>query len=84
MAGVIEIEDLEEHYRCKHCGSKLLVKIYDNRYIASSDFLTDFPGWCHTCLVEHCLKTSCRECTVRDNEECSFSYMKEYYMSVED
>jgi hypothetical protein len=84
MAGLIEIEDLEEYYRCKQCGSKLLVKIYNGRYIGSSDFLAEFPGWCLTCLVEHCVKTDCQACEVKDKEECSFSYMKEFYMTEGD
>ena len=81
MAGLIEIEDLEEYYRCKQCGSKLLVKIENNRYICSSDFIVEFPGWCHTCLVVHCVKTDCKSCKIKDRQDCSFAYMKDFYMT---
>jgi hypothetical protein len=84
MADLIEVEDLEEYYRCKQCGSRLLVKIYDDRYIGSSDFLAEFPGWCYTCLVEHCCKTDCNTCKVKDKEDCSFSHIKDFYLSDED
>ena len=84
MADIIEIEDLEEYYRCKQCGSKLLVKIDNDRYIASSDFIIEFPGWCHTCLIEHCVKTDCKACKIKDKQDCSYAYMKDFYMTEDD
>jgi hypothetical protein len=84
MADIIDVEDFEEYYRCKRCCSKLLVKIYDDRYIGSSDFLPEFPGWCFTCLVEHCCRTDCNACKVKDKEDCSFSHIKDFYLSDED
>jgi hypothetical protein len=62
----------------------LLVKIYDGRYIGSSDLVEEFPGWCYTCLAEHCCATDCAICNIKDKEDCSFKSMKEFYLTRDD
>lgn len=74
------LENIDLYKTCKHCGSTLLYTAGTNDYLASSDFLENFPGWCHTCLVEHCLATNCESCTVAsDPATCSFKVTKEIY-----
>lgn len=69
------LANLEDYRVCKQCGTELLYAAED-RYIASSDFLEDFPGWCYTCLSEHCTTTDCESCTVADHATCSFIEIK--------
>lgn len=69
------LANLEDYRVCKHCGCELLYATED-KYIASSDFLEDFPGWCYTCLSEHCAATNCEACKVADPATCSFVEIK--------
>ena len=80
MEDNLNTTDLEEYYRCKQCGSNLLVKIYDGYYVCKSDFVEEFPGWCRTCLIDHCCETDCTTCTIKDKEDCSFIDIKELYL----
>lgn len=71
----------EDYRSCKQCNSDLLYKVADDRFIASGEFLENFPGWCHTCLAEHCNNTDCSLCTVsKDTENCSFKGLKNIYI----
>ena len=70
--------NLEAFKKCKQCGSDLLFSTTEGHFIASSDFLEEFPGWCYSCLVEHCQNTDCSECKVStDPSVCSFKRVKE-------
>ena len=72
--------NIEKYKTCDHCSCELLYPVSDKRYIASSDFIPEFPGWCFTCLVEHCLDTGCEQCTVAANPAtCSFKETKKIY-----
>lgn len=63
---------------CKQCGAELLFSTTEGHFIASSDFLEDFPGWCYSCLVEHCEVTDCMTCAIsKDPSICSFKKVKE-------
>ena len=70
----------ENKDECVHepqgCGKKLLYKLDANRYIESSDFLEDFPGWCYNCLLEHCVNTKCADCDIKSEADCSFVEIK--------
>jgi hypothetical protein len=69
--------DIEKYRTCKQCGSELLFFTDANKYIASSDFLEDFPGWCYTCLAKHCSKCACEVCNIpEDHTVCSFASVK--------
>lgn len=71
------IENFDKYHECKTCGAELLYKTSDTDYIASSDFIEDFPGWCYPCLVEHCSNQNCDSCTVSaDPQNCSFKEVK--------
>lgn len=75
------VENFDQYKTCSICGAELLYLTSENTYIASSDFVEDFPGWCYTCLAEHCTNTDCSKCTVStDPGNCSFSEVKEYYL----
>jgi hypothetical protein len=71
------LANLEEYKTCKQCGAELLYPTNNHHYVASSDFLEDFPGWCYCCLEEHCVKTDCESCKVAaDPATCSFKEVK--------
>jgi hypothetical protein len=84
MKDILELAHFKKYYKCKQCGTKLLVKIYDGRYIASSEFEEEFPGWCHSCLVDHCCAVDCSSCIIKDKEDCSFKHVKEFYLAEDD
>jgi hypothetical protein len=75
------LANIEDYKTCKQCGSEVLYQVDNRGYIASSDFLEDFPGWCYTCLVEHCCAQDCSTCTlVADPSKCSFKEVKNSYL----
>lgn len=71
------LTNFDKYRACERCGAELLFPTTRDNYIASSDFLEDFPGWCYPCLVEHCSNQNCDTCTVpADNQNCSFKEVK--------
>jgi hypothetical protein len=71
------LANIETYKTCKQCNAELLYETPENTFVASSDFLEDFPGWCYTCLTEHCLTHDCETCTVvTDPTKCSFKDVK--------
>ena len=76
------LNNIDNYKTCKQCGSEVLYEVDDGHFIESSDFEPNFPGWCHTCLVEHCCSTNCLGCDlVSDHTTCSFKEMKNFYMN---
>lgn len=74
------LQNIEDYKTCKTCGSELLYLTDLKNYIASSEFVPEFPGWCHTCLIEHCLKTPCESCKlVSDPTTCAYKDVKKFY-----
>ena len=74
------LNNLETYRTCGQCNSELLFPVSDQRYIASCDFIPEIPGWCFSCLVEHCLATECEQCKVAANPAtCSFKETKKIY-----
>jgi len=72
------LNNIEEYRFCKTCDSEILYQVSPEEYIASSDFVEDFPGWCYDCLLTHCSETKCEECMVsKDPTSCSFRKIKE-------
>jgi hypothetical protein len=74
------LENIEEYKTCKECGSEILYQINEGNFIASSDFVEDFPGWCYNCLLQHCIATNCEACTVTTSSKCSFKEIKKLNM----
>lgn len=70
------VTNFDKYSKCEACGADLLYKTSDTKYIASSDFIEDFPGWCYPCLVEHCSNTQCEDCTVNTKPVCPFAEVK--------
>jgi hypothetical protein len=68
--------------------SKLLTKIDNNHLIRHSNFVPQFPGMCHSCMVEHCLGTDCNSCypyidnpkQKQDPATCSYREIKNIYL----
>jgi hypothetical protein len=74
------LENINDYRTCKVCGAELIYLLDSNNYIASSDFVLEFPGWCHSCLVTHCVNTPCEECDlVKDYRTCTFKEVKKIY-----
>lgn len=74
------LSNIDNYKTCKKCGSELLYLVSEDRFIGSSEFVPEFPGWCHTCLIEHCLRTECTECTVAATPaSCSYKEIKNIY-----
>ena len=75
------LQNIDAYQTCKHCDSTLIFLTAPDNYVASSDFLEDFPGWCYTCLLEdNCLVTDCASCQVSKNPAtCSFREIKELH-----
>lgn len=79
------LADFEIYKDCDKCGLTLLHLVDDQHFIAHSSFVKDFPGWCHTCLVEHCCTTPCESCLlVRDTESCPYKEIKKIYMEAKE
>ena len=78
------LANIDTYKTCTHCGSELLYLTDEDSYIASSDFLPDFPGWCYPCLTAHCSTQDCEACTIaKDPSTCSFRGIKEIQNPVE-
>ena len=76
------LANIEEYQKCTQCDAELLYSTSANSFVASSDFVEDFPGWCYPCLVEHCIATDCESCdiTSQPSELCSFKEIKKIHM----
>ena len=69
--------NFDKYSKCTSCGSEILYRTDDEGFIASSDFVEGFPGWCYHCLVEHCTKQNCETCSiVKDHLTCKFTEVK--------
>lgn len=77
------LENIEEYKTCKECGSEILYQIDEGNFIASSDFVEDFPGWCYDCLLTHCTETDCTTCNLKDPVTCTFKRIKEFSVNSE-
>lgn len=79
------LANVEKYKKCEQCGAELLYLTAEDNYIASSDFIEDFPGWCYPCLVEHCLNHDCSTCTVvAEPAKCSFVEVKKLQQRISD
>ena len=75
------LSNIEKYKTCKSCGSELLFLTSRDSYIASSDFVEAFPGWCYSCLVEYCTTHSCEGCKVTTRPfNCPFSEIKNIHL----
>lgn len=73
------MQELKTH--CEYCGSEILYPHPElDSYFCSSDYEPNFPGWCHSCLVEHCVSTNCLQCELRKYPDCEFISTKKIYL----
>lgn len=71
----------DDYKTCKLCNLELLHKVTDDTYIEHIDFLKDFPGWCYSCLLEHCVSSECVNCDVpEDPDHCPFYNVKKLHI----
>ena len=70
------IANFDKYSKCDKCGAELLFRTAEDKFVASSDFVESFPGWCYPCLVEHCANTKCEDCTVNTKPTCPFAEVK--------
>ena len=76
------LANIEKYKTCKQCNTDMLYLSGTDNYVASSDFVMDFPGWCFSCLVEYCTTHECVGCTVTTRPtNCPFSEIKKLHMS---
>lgn len=76
------LEDFETYRVCRCCNTELLFKITDDRFVASSSFVPEFPGICFDCLVEHCCTNGCSFCAmVEDPSTCPFKEVRKVYLN---
>lgn len=74
----------DKYKKCSQCNSEILYLTSNDNYVASSDFIEDFPGWCYPCLVKHCTTHECESCEVpEDYRTCSFKEAKNLLMQGE-
>lgn len=67
---------------CDYCGTSLVWEHPDvpGLFMESSEYEPTFPGWCHTCLAEHCIQTNCLKCELRKYPMCEFLETKKIYL----
>jgi hypothetical protein len=80
------LANFAKYSKCEHCDAELLfptrTEVENEQemvldYIASSDFMSEFPGWCYPCLLEYCTSIDCVNCTIKSNPTtCSFAEVK--------
>jgi hypothetical protein len=76
-----EILDNFDTYKvCSQCGLELLFLVKEDEFIEHLDFVKDFPGWCYSCLLEHCLSTDCKDCAITPRPfNCPFDKIKKLH-----
>ena len=79
------LANIEKYKTCKQCEREVLYQVDAGHFIRSSEFVEDFPGWCHSCLIDHCREVECQYCSlIEDYENCPYKEIKNIYMSTED
>ena len=73
------VANFDKYKKCNHCGAELLYPTTGDKFVASSDFVEGFPGWCYPCLVEYCTTHECEGCTVNTRLACPFKEVKKLH-----
>lgn len=77
------LANIDQYKTCKKCKAEILHQVDKKHFIGSSNFVPDFPGWCHECLVEHCVSCDCSECIITpDKDKCSYAEIKKLYLDA--
>lgn len=79
------LADIERYRTCKQCEAELVYPVSEDHFVASSEFVAAFPGWCHTCLVDYCRTHLCEQCPLtNDYNNCPYKEIKNIYTEAED
>ena len=70
------LTNIDEYKTCKQCNAELLFPTSNTGYLASSDFIAEFPGWCYPCLTEYCATHECGACDITNPLTCTFKEVK--------
>jgi hypothetical protein len=77
------LADFESYKTCKKCGTQVLYLANKDNYVATSDFVEEFKGWCYNCLVEYCTTHECEGCGENPRlytDSCPFREVKNFYL----
>lgn len=75
------LANIEQYRTCKKCNSEILYPVDNRGFIESNEFVPDFPGWCHSCLINYCRSHNCETCTLpEDIDTCSYKEIKKLYL----
>ena len=91
LVGDVEVDhredilaNIEQYLTCTRCGEELLFQLDEDDYIESGLFVPEFPGWCYSCLVKHCVARDCESCTLTSTPDtCSYREIKNIYKAEE-
>jgi hypothetical protein len=86
------LKDIEKYRSCEKCDTTLVLTLNDGRLITQDSFVPEFPGWCHNCLLEHCMQTECSNCAVirrdcvvaKTVSHCPYKEIKEIALTLSD
>lgn len=85
-------KDIDKYKSCTKCYSTLAMPLSDGKLIKQAEFIPEFPGWCHSCLLEHCKQTDCANCrvihydcvTAKAVSHCPYKEIKEIALTLPD
>ena len=78
------INNFDKYSKCETCGAEILFRVNGDKFVASSDYVEGFPGWCYPCLVEYCTTHDCKRCDVTsDHSSCKFAEVKKLHVQEE-
>ena len=74
-----------DSYRiCNSCLKELLFRTQSDDFVATLDFIQEFPGSCFTCQVDYCVEQDCVTCSENPESEpdkCPFKEIKNIYLN---
>lgn len=78
------LANFDQYKTCSKCNTDLLFKVNDQHFIESIEFVPEFKGWCHTCLVAHCCNIECADCKIAEAQnydiaDCPYKEVKKLY-----
>ncbi len=65
---------------CRECHERVSIKVNGGWILSSESEGDEGMGICHSCLVEHCLKTNCFGCDWYEYPNCPHIETKKVYM----
>ena len=88
------LTNFERYRKCSCCDAPLLFPVKTSvgegdievveDFVASSDFVDGFPGYCYPCLVEYCTTHECATCEVNSiPATCIFKEVKNLQLQEE-